>query len=384
MHNPEEIALDQMKRGGVDTLLTLPCDRVKALIALSDDVFFRLPLTREEEGVGIAAGAAMAGRRPAMILQSSGVGNLLNALLSLTQFYELPLPLFISQRGVFKEGIAAQVPMGKCLPALFDAVGIGWTELSSLEDLSGVGTTLRRVYEKSEIHAFLLSPALWESSEASLPPRRDVPCRCKAIEIEGSRTNPEIRFTRFEILKGITDVLRNRAVVCNLGIPAKELYEILPQDSNFYMLGSMGMATPLGLGVALATDKRVVVIDGDGSLLMNPGSLPTVALALPENLTIIAIDNASYGSTGNQPTLTGTCVDLELVARGFGIADTAKTADPAEIVDIVARPQEGPRFVHVPTLPGNAPVPNIPIDHHEIRRRFMRALGQGYGETAGT
>ena len=77
------------------------------------------------------------------------------------------------------------------------------------------------------------------------------------------------------------------------------------------MLGSMGMATPIGLGIALSSAREVVVVDGDGSLLMNPGTLAVCAAAAPKNLTILAIDNGAYGSTGSQPTHAATCVDLE-------------------------------------------------------------------------
>ena len=114
-------------------------------------------------------------------------------------------------------------------------------------------------------------------------------------------------WTRYDIIKNLAPELKGKVVVSNLGIPSKELYSILHQPSNFYMRGSMGMATPIGLGVALASRKEVVVIDGDGSRLMNPGTLATVAAAAPENLTVIAIDNGAYGSTGNQPTLAASC-----------------------------------------------------------------------------
>jgi len=140
------------------------------------------------------------------------------------------------------------------------------------------------------------------------------------------------------------------------------------------MMGSMGMATPIGLGAALSTDKPIFVIDGDGSLLMNSGTLATVATARPGNLTIIAIDNASYGSTGNQPTLTAGCVDLELVARGFGICNTVKAASPEELREALQTPFGGALFIHALALPGNAPVPNIALNAMEIKEQFQGFL----------
>ncbi len=374
MYCPEEDLIRIMKGCGIELLCTLPCDRVRNLIALTDRSFFRLPLTREEEGVGICAGAALAGRRPAMIVQSSGVGNMINALLSLTQFYELPLALFVSQRGVYKEGIAAQVPMGVALPKVLEAVGIACSVIDSQHQLAGVAGDLEAVYRDGKIHAFLLSPALWEGSELNLEAGGGR-CRCEPTDVAPRREPLWPSMTRYEILESLRSVLEGQVVICNLGVPAKELHAIVPQPSNFYMLGSMGMATPIGLGVSLFTDRHVYVVDGDGSLLMNPGSLATVAQARPANLTILAIDNASYGSTGNQPTLTNVCVDLELVAQGFGIRNTARVVSEKELLDAVQVPPSAPHFIHAVAFPGNAAVPNIPLGALEIKERFEKFLG---------
>jgi sulfopyruvate decarboxylase subunit beta len=181
-------------------------------------------------------------------------------------------------------------------------------------------------------------------------------------------------FTRYEILKLIAPYLDKKVVVSNLGWPSKELYAIKHQPSNFYMLGSMGMATSIGLGISLTSGKEVVVIDGDGSLLMNPGTLATCAYAAPKNLTIVAIDNGSYGSTGNQPTLTGTCVDLEQVAKGFGFRNTKKAASEEQIVELMKKPRSGLTFIHALALPGNKDVPNIPVHHLDIKRQVQEFL----------
>ena len=182
--------------------------------------------------------------------------------------------------------------------------------------------------------------------------------------------------TRYDIIKIIAPYLDGKAVVSNLGWPSKELFAVRHQPSNFYMLGSMGMATPVGLGISLTSSKQVVVIDGDGSLLMNPGTLATAASVAPRNLTIIAIDNGAYGSTGNQPTLAASCVDLEAVARGFGFRNTVKVASEEQIVEVMKKPLEGPCFIHVLAIPGNKDVPNIPIHHLEIKKQVKDFLGK--------
>ena len=181
-------------------------------------------------------------------------------------------------------------------------------------------------------------------------------------------------FTRYEIIEMIAPYLEGKVVVSNLGWPSKELYALKPQLSNFYMLGSMGMASPIGLGISLSTTKEVVVIDGDGSLLMNPGVLATAAHAAPGNLTILAIDNSSYGSTGSQKTLTGSCVDLELVAKGFGMANTVKACTKEQLTAAMTMGKKGLKFIHALALPGNKDVPNIPIDHSAIRDQVMESL----------
>jgi sulfopyruvate decarboxylase subunit beta len=136
----------------------------------------------------------------------------------------------------------------------------------------------------------------------------------------------------------------------------------------------MGMATPIGLRIALTTSKEVVVIDGDGSLLMNPGTLATVASLAPKNLTILCIDNGAYGSTGNQPTLAGSYVDLEQVARGFGFRRTTKVASEEEIVKAMKQPRDGLTFMHALAVPGNKDVPNITLHHLDIKRQVQEVL----------
>lgn len=413
MHHPEEELLGILNKAGVNFTSSLPCEKIKNLLeiiiaAYSSTSLPHVPLTREEEGVGICAGACLAGKRPAMFVQSSGIGNMINALLSLTAFYELPLAVFVSLRGVYKEKIEAQFPMGRRLPGILQGAGIPYSVINTAADFKVVGKKLDEIYTKNKIHAFLLSPAIWEKSgvrsQRSKLQMQDLECgvrsaiQCAIPPFEKSiRRSPAARsipsspslgkrggsgffkgtkpkFTRFEILKIVAPYLDSKIVVCNLGFPSKELFHIQHQPSNFYMLGSMGMATPIGLGVSLSSKKEVFVIDGDGSLLMNPGTLATAAYMSPENLTILAVDNSAYGSTGNQPTLTGSCVDLEAVAQGFGIRNTCKVATRKELTDVLKNPAKGLRFVHILAVSGNKDLPAISLNHLEIKRQVQKFI----------
>jgi sulfopyruvate decarboxylase beta subunit len=372
---PEEKLIAILRRHGIDFTASLPCEKIRTLLEMAARDFPHLPLTREEEGVGICAGAALAGKRPALFVQSSGIGNMINALLSLTQFYELPLAIFVSQRGVYKEKIEAQFPMGRRLPGLLSGAGITYTEIKTGEDIGMVDRELMNVFDRNSVHAFLMSPAVWEGSECSVKSTelgaRSAECG-SAVEKRQEAREPTL--TRYDIIKLIAPHLDGKAVVSNLGWPSKELFAIKHQPSNFYMLGSMGMATPVGLGMALSSAKQVVVIDGDGSLLMNPGTLATAASVAPRNLTIIAIDNGAYGSTGNQPTLASSCVDLEAVARGFGFRNAVTVAGEERILEVMKKPEAGLTFVRVMAIPGNKDVPNIPVHHLEIKRQVQGFL----------
>ena len=379
MRSPEKILIRILKKHDIDFVCSLPCEKIKTLLELLQQHFFHIPLTREEEGVGICAGIALSGKRPAMFVQSSGIGNMLNALLSLTSFYELPLAIFVSQRGIYKEKIAAQVPMGQGLPKILKGAGIQYSVISSTDDFKYIENKLSDVYRKNKIHAFLLNPKIWEDSERSTQSTAQIPLSPPFIKggkggfLDGlKKLKP--KFTRFDILNIIAPYLDSKVVVCNLGFPSKELFHLKRQPSNFYMLGSMGMATPIGLGISLASNRNVNVIDGDGSLLMNPGSLATAGYCSPRNLTIIAIDNGSYGSTGDQPTLTSAGVDLEVVAKGFGIKHTCKASTKKQLISAMKDNHQGLKFIHALALPGNKDVPPIPFHHLKIKQQVQEFL----------
>jgi sulfopyruvate decarboxylase subunit beta len=140
------------------------------------------------------------------------------------------------------------------------------------------------------------------------------------------------------------------------------------------MLGSMGLASPIGLGISLFTQKKVVVIDGDGSLLMNLGALSTIAREKPSNLTVLAIDNGVHGSTGNQLTATACGADLEVVARGLGFERTFKETDPRRLLPLLQDLLEGPNFVHIIAKAGNSEAPNVPLTPDEIKNNVMEAI----------
>jgi len=222
----------------------------------------------------------------------------------------------------------------------------------------------------------LLNPKIWNEEENITDVKTNVTEKGKGFRYVKHQKPKPLKpvLTRVEILKVVAPYLEGKIVVCNLGIPCKELYSVKHQKSNFYMLGSMGLASPIGFGISLFTKKDVVVIDGNGSLLTNLGALSTIAVAKPRNLSILAIDNGVHGSTGNQPTATSYCGDLEAVAQGLGFEKTYKATSEKEISSTLKSLSEGPNFIHILAKPGNAKAPNIPLTPMEIRQNVIESL----------
>lgn len=162
-------------------------------------------------------------------------------------------------------------------------------------------------------------------------------------------------------------------LISNIGIPSKELYYVCDRERNFYMLGSMGLASSIGLGLSLAKPHRhVITIEGDGSILMNLGSLATIASQKPPNYLLIIIDNGTYGSTGDEPTATSLYTDLAAIARGAGIREVYTTKTSEYLIQLMNEVKSG--VIVVKVKPGNAEVPNIDISPQTILERFMEEM----------
>jgi sulfopyruvate decarboxylase subunit beta len=183
---------------------------------------------------------------------------------------------------------------------------------------------------------------------------------------------------RYEALCEIVSVLTDELVVCNLGHPAQELFALRDRPQNFYMLGSMGLATSIGHGLALSQKRKVVVIDGDASVTMNMGGLATIGYTLPNNLVQIVIDNGANGSTGFQPSFTSSRLKLDAVARASGIEHVrVVTAQPevAPAVSAALATEDGPWVILIRTQTGMPDgIAVIPLTSLEIKVRFMRSL----------
>jgi thiamine pyrophosphate-dependent acetolactate synthase large subunit-like protein len=183
---------------------------------------------------------------------------------------------------------------------------------------------------------------------------------------------------RFDLTSRLIAKLNNEeAVIGGIGNTNFDLWAAGHRPQNFYMLGSMGLAFPIALGVALAQpDRRVIALEGDGSLLMQLGALSTVASLRPKNLTMIVMDNGIYQITGSQPTPAAAVADIVAIAVGSGLAKSAWAADEEDFERLVenslAASEPSLIAVRIDDKPGVGTTRRDPV---QIRERFMHGLG---------
>ena len=362
--------MDILESHDIDMIVSLPCDKNKGFTDAIHERFKVIDVTREEDAVGICAGSFLCGRRPVVSIQSSGIGNMLNAMMSLTACYGLPMVILASWRGMEDERIEAQVPFNSRIPELLGVYGIGCNVVGTTEDLPAIGEAIEDSFDNGRINVILIRPTFWGTSERSF---FEYPSRARRFQVRVDDIIPRPSMTRLEAIKAVmSSIWSEDIVVSNIGVPSKEVYATSDRPLNFYMLGSYTQATPIGLGMALSVDRRVIVIDGDGSLL-GSSILPVLVSEYPTNLIVVCLDNGTFGSTGNQINQAYRDVDLGAVARAYGIEDVVTVSDPDSLsvaIDHVARF----RFVHAIIVPFNSKSPNIPYRAAEIRDRFMAAL----------
>ena len=184
--------------------------------------------------------------------------------------------------------------------------------------------------------------------------------------------------TRFAATRLLAERLRNEVVVSNLGQATLDLQNVADRPLNYYTFGSLGQCSSIALGIALARpDVRVIALDGDGSLLMNLGSLCTIAVTAPQNYALIVWDNEVHQTTGGQPTATASGSDLTAIAFGAGVknAMTVRTEEELRLAydRILAEP--GPFFVCVKVVKGPAQG-KLKRDVVGWARRFKQALAE--------
>jgi sulfopyruvate decarboxylase subunit beta len=182
--------------------------------------------------------------------------------------------------------------------------------------------------------------------------------------------------SRARAIGAVLELLTDQPVIICNGFPSREAFKLADRPTHFYMIGSMGVAPAIGLGVALAKpDKKVIVLDGDGNVLMGMGTLATVGALKPRNFIHVVLDNEVYGSTGNQPTISRV-VRLEQVAKAAGYVNIERVLEREDLVyefkDMLKK--DGPSFLLVKATEQAEDVDRVPLEPEEITRRFKKAI----------
>ncbi len=177
---------------------------------------------------------------------------------------------------------------------------------------------------------------------------------------------------RFQLFKSIYKVIEKQLVVCNIGFPSQELFKINDKPNFFYMLGTMGLCSSIGLGLSLSTKKSVISIDGDGSVLMNLNTLATIGNRAPNNFTLLIVDNGSYGSTGDQKTFTNERSSLKKIAQGAGCKNVIECegTQTANLLQKAINNKTKSYVIISKVNPGNVSVDPINLQPSQIINRF--------------
>ncbi len=366
---------NELKRRGYDFFAGVPCSFLKSLINYAINTGSYVASANEGDAVATAAGAWLGGRKSIALMQNSGLTNATSPLTSLNAIFRLPVLGFVSLRG--EAGVPDEPQhqlMGRITTRMLDLMEIRWEFLST--DQAEAEQQLARAdaaIEREETFFFVVKKDTFD--KVSLAAR---PAVSRHAVTKRARSRDDARPLRFAALETIVtatgaDTLR----LATTGYTGRELGTVEDSVQNLYQVGSMGCVGSLGLGLAMARpDRDVVVIDGDGALLMRLGALPVIARYAPANLLHIVLDNQCYESTGKQATVSAG-VDFVELAAASGCARALYLHDLADLDDCIRtwKREKGLTFACLRIAAGvREDLPRPALTPAQVKERFRRAL----------
>ncbi len=364
--------IDAAARLGFDFYTGVPCSFLTPLIngVLNDrESLHYVGATSEGEAVGIAAGAWLAGRRPVVMFQNSGLGNAVNPLTSLNAPFHIPALLVTTWRG--QPGLADEPQhkvMGQITQDLIALLGLEQEPFPKTD--AELGAALARASDSQALRALPFALVMEKGSVAPealepVTPRVLTPGRRLDLKEGGERPT---RFAALQKFLGTAD--DTTAVIATTGKCGRELFTLADRPQHLYLVGSMGGASAVGLGVALNTRRRVVVLDGDGAALMKLGNFATIGAQQPGNLLHIVLDNGVHDSTGGQATVSAT-VDFTAIAQACGYRSAISCDSLGGFATALAESREGPALIHLRIRPGSlAKLGRPTVAPPDVARRF--------------
>lgn len=372
--------VERAKHLGFDFWAGVPCSYLTPFInyTIGDTGLTYISAANEGDAVAVASGAVLGGHRAVAMMQNSGLGNAVSPLTSLNHVFQIPVLLIITLRGEpGKPDEPQHELMGQVTQQLLETMGIPWSWFPEQEkDIEGA---LHSAVSHMDASGRPYALVMRKGAVAPYSLEQNSGFQNQAGNIHGgtSVTAPESP-SRQAVLRDLvanTDVNKT-VLIASTGFTGRELYAIEDRPNHLYMVGSMGCASSLGLGLSMVRpDKKVIVVDGDGAALMRMGNFATVGAYAASNFYHLLLDNQVHESTGGQATVSS-AVDFPAIATACGYRNVYPSGSIERLPDFLE--SDSPAFMYMRTqrgVPDGLPRPAIkPVD---VARRLIRNMNKG-------
>jgi len=370
--------INQLSKYGFNFFTGVPCSNLTSVIngVINSKKIKYIGATSEGEAVGIASGAWLAGKKSVVMIQNSGLGNTINPLTSLNYPFKIPILLITTWRGdpEIKDEPQHEL-MGKITRNILKLTKIK-NEIFPIKEnnLKKILVKINNSINKNSLPYALIMKKETIKKEKLKQKKILIKKKSKALVFYNKKNKP----TRSQVLKELIKNINNKiGVIATTGKTGRELFSLNDCKNFFYQVGSMGCASAISLGIALNTKKKIIVLDGDGSLLMKMGNMSTIGANQPKNLIHILLDNNVHDSTGQQLTNAST-VDFANIAANCGYKESYSTDNTNNFSNIIKKKlsnTHGPIFIRIKIQKGSVQNLGRPTIHpKDVARRFQNFL----------
>lgn len=366
---------DELIRQGFRFYSGVPCSFLKDFINYAINECEYVAATNEGEAIAISSGAALGGKKAVVLMQNSGLTNAVSPLVSLNYPFRLAVLGFVSLRG--EAGVPDEPQhelMGQITTGLLDLMQVRWEYLASeWEEAKRQIIRANACIEAGQSFFFVVRQKTFEKVELNQQSSMRKPNRLKLGKSKEDQF--PMRYEALTVINGLKET--HTIQLATTGKTGRELYEIEDVANNLYMVGSMGCVSSLGLGLALTKpEKEIVVIDGDGSLLMRMGSMATNGYYRPPNLLHILLDNNAHESTGGQSTVSHN-VNFVETAASCGYARSIYVHNTDELAERIKewRHEQELTFLYLAiSKQSKENLPRPKVKPYEVRERLAAFL----------
>lgn len=375
---PAETFIQTAQNLGFGLYTGVPCSYLTPFInyVIDSPNLYYIGAANEGDAIAIASGAELAGVSSVVMFQNSGLGNAVNPLTSLNQIFKIPILIIVTWRG--QPDGAKDEPqhhlMGQITPQLLELMQIPWeyfpTEIDKIE------STLKRAVDSMKTEKKPYALVMIKGSVKYCPLNYGLSVKPYLLTATSEILETYPNFHRSQILKTIQSNIRaNDILLATTGYCSRELYSLEDKPNQFYMVGSMGCVSSLGLGIVISKPKqRVIILDGDGAALMRLGALATIGYERPANLIHILLDNQCHESTGGQSTVSHS-INFSAIASACGYQKVACICTLEQLENYLKSSSKELTFLHVKIKAGiSKPLPRPKISPPEVAQRLREFL----------